>query len=113
MPSTGLPLADATSCCRALADATRLEILQLLVGREVCVCELAGPLGISQPLLSHHLKALREAGLVRARRDGRWMHYTLEPQGLEELAAELLALAGAHHDAKSVVACCPPKRTDT
>jgi len=111
MPSTPLPLADTAGCCRALADETRLAILRLLVGREVCVCELAAPLGISQPLLSHHLKVLREATLVRARREGRWMHYSLDTKGLEEVAAELLVLAGAHHAADEPISvCCPPGR---
>jgi ArsR family transcriptional regulator len=87
------------SCCKALGEETRLQILRRLVGREVCVCELADELELAQPLLSHHLKTLRDAGLVEARREGRWMHYSLNAAALETLAAELSALAKAHREA--------------
>jgi ArsR family transcriptional regulator len=66
---------------RALADETRMRIVLRLVGREVCVCELADDLDVPQPLLSFHLRTLREAGLVRAERRGRWSFYTLGPRG--------------------------------
>ncbi|MDH4064968.1 MAG: metalloregulator ArsR/SmtB family transcription factor [Acidobacteriota bacterium] len=61
----------------ALADATRLRILALLVDGEVCVCHLHASLGVPQPTASRHLAYLRRAGLVTARRDGTWMHYSL------------------------------------
>lgn len=62
---------------RALADATRLRILGLLLTGEVCVCHIHDSLRISQPKASRHLAYLRRAGLVEARRDGLWMHYRL------------------------------------
>ncbi len=58
-----------------------MRIVLRLVGREVCVCELADDLDVPQPLLSFHLRTLREAGLVRAERRGRWSFYTLGPRG--------------------------------
>ena len=69
--------------CHALSDETRLSILERLRGGEECVCNLTGLLDSGQSRLSFHLKVLRDAGLVRARRDGRWMHYSLEPRGLD------------------------------
>ena len=75
--------ADVARCCHALSDETRLSILERLRGGEECVCNLTGVLESGQSRLSFHLKVLRDAGLVRARRDGRWIHYSLEPRGLE------------------------------
>src|SRR5216110_607201 len=62
---------------RALADSTRLRLLNLMNGREVCVCYFVEILKTSQPKISRHLGYLRRAGVVAARRDGKWMHYRL------------------------------------
>src|ERR1700675_1336949 len=62
---------------RALADPTRLRLLNLIADREICVCYFVEILGISQPKISRHLAYLRRAGIVAARRQGRWMHYKL------------------------------------
>jgi ArsR family transcriptional regulator len=64
-------------CLRALGDENRLRILMLLRERELCVLEVVGALGISQPLASSHLAVLREAGLATSRRDGRRIRYRL------------------------------------
>jgi ArsR family transcriptional regulator len=61
----------------ALADTTRLRLLNLMAGREVCVCHLVEILGQSQPKISRHLAYLRQAGIVEARREGKWMHYSI------------------------------------
>jgi ArsR family transcriptional regulator len=67
----------------ALADTTRLRLLNLMAGdglmssREVCVCHFVEILGQSQPKISRHLAYLRQAGLVAARREGKWMHYSI------------------------------------
>jgi ArsR family transcriptional regulator, arsenate/arsenite/antimonite-responsive transcriptional repressor len=63
----------------ALADPVRLRALRLLRGRELCVCELMDVLRLPQYAVSRHLRVLRAAGLVQARRSGRWMHYRLRP----------------------------------
>jgi ArsR family transcriptional regulator len=74
---------------RALADPLRLRLLNLIAGREICVCFLVEILGTSQPKISRHLAYLRRAGLVAARSDGKWVHYRLvEPS--DETAAEIL-----------------------
>jgi ArsR family transcriptional regulator len=62
----------------ALADRTRLRLLNLMGDDEVCVCFLVEALGMSQPKISRHLAYLRRAGIVAARREGKWMHYRLE-----------------------------------
>src|SRR5579864_8771836 len=62
---------------RALADPTRLRLLNLIADREICVCYLVEILRISQPKVSRHLAYLRRAGIVASRREGKWMHYRL------------------------------------
>ena len=62
---------------RALADRTRLRLLNLIAGKEICVCYFVEILGMGQPKISRHLAYLRRAGIVAARRQGRWMHYRL------------------------------------
>src|SRR5712691_4171898 len=62
---------------RALADPTRLRLLNLIADREICVCYFVEILGLSQPKISRHLAYLRRAGIAAARRQGRWMHYRL------------------------------------
>lgn len=62
----------------ALADRTRLRLLNLMRDGEVCVCFFAEALGTNNPKISRHLSYLKRAGLVSARRDGKWMHYSLK-----------------------------------
>jgi len=68
---------DLPQLFAALADPTRLRLLNLMSGREVCVCHFVEILKQSQPKISRHLAYLRRAGLVSARRDGTWMHYSI------------------------------------
>lgn len=75
---------------KALADPTRLRIVNLLLESSGCVCELESPLGLPQPLLSRHLACLRYAGLVRAERNGMRVNYSLILDG--ELGPELKRL---------------------
>ena len=62
---------------RALADPTRLRLIHLMSQQEICVCYFIEVIGAPQPKISRHLAYLRRAGLVAARREGRWMHYRL------------------------------------
>ncbi len=71
----------------ALSDETRLRVVELLAGGERCVCELQAATGATQSRLSFHLKVLRDAGLVHDRRAGRWVHYSLRPDVLDEIGA--------------------------
>src|ERR1700752_2182733 len=74
---------------RALADPTRLRLLNLIADREICVCYLVEILRISQPKVSRHLAYLRRAGIVASRREGKWMHYRLRAPDDEAAAAVL------------------------
>ncbi len=64
---------------RTISDPTRVRILAALRGRELCVCELCDALEISQSTLSTHLQVIRDAGLVKTRKQGKWIYYTTEP----------------------------------
>jgi ArsR family transcriptional regulator len=85
MPRTTSAVARASTDPEAVLDAfaepTRLRLLALLVGGETCVCDLVSALRQPQPTVSRHLAVLRRAGLVRARRQGLWVHYSLAPAG--------------------------------
>jgi ArsR family transcriptional regulator len=69
---------------KALADVTRLRILKLLEIREMCVCEIMIALDLTQPTASHHLKILENAGLVRSKKEGRWVYYNITNPKLVE-----------------------------
>ncbi len=72
----------------ALADPVRLRIVSMLAAAPegtACGCELEDPLGLAQPTVSHHLRILREAGLVVGERRGRWVHYSVVPERLAEI----------------------------
>ncbi len=67
---------------KTISDSNRLKILTLLTDGERCVCEIHRPLDIPQNLTSHHLRALKEAGLVISRKEGKWVHYSLNVERL-------------------------------
>lgn len=75
---------------KALADPTRVAIINCLsAADEVCVCNLTDTFDLSQPTISHHLKILREAGLVESSRRGTWAYYRLVPEAIDELRGAL------------------------
>ncbi len=103
---------------QALGDNTRLRLLNLMGDQEVCVCYFVEVLGQSQPKISRHLAYLRSAGLVEARRDGKWMHYRLvmpTNEGAAKVLHELLQYfkeekAMQTDRAKLTKACCTPEK---
>ncbi len=109
-PRRSLPLLSGPECCptgltepldrptaeslagllKAVADPARLQLLALLRAAdagEACVCDLTEPLGLSQPTVSHHLKVLSDAGLLRREKRGTWAWYSVVPERLAEIAA--------------------------
>ncbi len=70
---------------RALGDETRLHLLELLTSGERTVADLMDATGLGQSLVSHHLRTLRQAGLVATRRDGRWVYYAIAPTALADI----------------------------
>jgi len=102
---------------KALADRTRLRLLNLMRGDEVCVCFFVEILKTNQPKISRHLAYMRRAGIVDARRDGSWMHYRVvepsDPEAAKVLREVLAWLANdreMHHDRERLVrVCCAPQ----
>ena len=78
-----LPMQPMIKVFKALSDETRLRILNVIVQRECCVCEVMQALNISQSRASRNLRILEDAGFLKSRREGAWIHYTLsdEPSG--------------------------------
>ncbi|HXH85102.1 MAG TPA: metalloregulator ArsR/SmtB family transcription factor [Candidatus Tectomicrobia bacterium] len=85
-------LQRAATLFRALADPTRLGIIEKLRTGEQCVCDLTDALDAGQSRLSFHLKCLKEAGLLRDRREGRWVYYALNPAAIAEIEEAVAAL---------------------
>lgn len=78
---------DLAATFKALADPTRVAIISRLAsGEQCCVCDLTGAFELSQPTVSHHLRILRDAGLVEAERRGTFAYYWLVPEAIERLA---------------------------
>jgi len=90
--STATPNTDLSAVLHALADANRLRIFALLREGERCVCDIEAVVRLPQNLVSHHLRVLRESGLIRSRRDGRWMYYAIDTAHLTELRPVILTL---------------------
>jgi len=115
-------LSQMEALFKALADATRLRILGLLLTGEICVCDIHETLKIPQPKASRHLAYLRRAGLVETRRDGLWIHYRLGRLEDPVLAAiggavrhALTHIEAVHRDAERLrkkTGCCVPTPGD-
>ncbi|MCA1707899.1 MAG: metalloregulator ArsR/SmtB family transcription factor [Actinobacteria bacterium] len=97
-PQTGEPLsaeeaAELARVFKAIADPVRLRLLSLIAshaGGEACVCDLTGAFALTGPTISHHLKVLREAGLVDSQRRGTWIYYRVQPDLLAQLSSVLV-----------------------
>jgi ArsR family transcriptional regulator len=109
---------DLVQLFAALADPTRLRLLNLMNGREVCVCYFVEILKQGQPKISRHLAYLRRAGIVEARREGKWMHYRIERPDDTRAASILDATLKSFETNRDMQAdldrlgqaCCEPQR---
>ena len=101
-PLVGEPLSETAAAglaqvFKALGDPVRLRLVSLIsahLGGEVCVCDLTAAFNLTQPTISHHLRVLREAGIIDCERRGTWVYYWLLPSALERIAS-LLAVPAA------------------
>jgi ArsR family transcriptional regulator len=88
----GVEVTAPTEVLKALAEPRRWRIVELLSCEELCVCHLAEEVGIAQPLVSHHLKVLRDAGLVESEKHRQWTYYRLRSGALEALGGRVDAI---------------------
>lgn len=92
---------------KALAEPARWQIVERLAREELCVCHLVEELGMPQPLVSHHLKVLREASIVESERFKQWVYYRVRPEVLADLGRQLAGLAeSAPAPSERRRACC-------
>jgi ArsR family transcriptional regulator, arsenate/arsenite/antimonite-responsive transcriptional repressor len=118
------PITELATLFKALSDGTRLRILKLLGNRELCVCDMVAAFDMTQPKVSFHLGVLKQAGLLKDRREGKWMHYRIDDSDLfkrflilsitEKIPADVLKEDGkrleAFLDTKTrVTPCCGEK----
>lgn len=104
--NTGKSLPTVARIFHALSEETRLQILEHLKEGEQCVCDLTGVFKTGQSRLSFHLRVLKEAGLILARPEGRWVYYSLNANAVEELQEVVNSLkASSYRAAKR--GCCP------
>lgn len=102
---------------KALADRTRLRLLNLMAAGEVCVCFFVEVLGTNQPKISRHLAYLRRAGVVASRREGKWMHYSIttpEDSHAARVFSEVMTWLGEEREmqkdrARMQTLCCAPR----
>jgi ArsR family transcriptional regulator len=105
-PSRIASLQEAAGWFRALGDETRLKIVECVMEREQCVCDLTDLLSSKQSLLSFHLKTLKDAGILNDRRDGRWVYYSLNPDAVAFLEHFLGKLKEHSRKPQVVRKCC-------
>ncbi len=116
--ATGQTIAGMERLFQALADRTRLRLLNLIADQEVCVCYLVEILKLPQPTISRHLAYLRRSGIVAARRQGKWMHYRIAPLQNATARRLLLDILGALSSDSAIKkeraslreACCAPRK---
>lgn len=97
---------QGVSLFHALSDETRLEIIERLKIGEQCVCDLTDALKAGQSRLSFHLKVLKDAGLIKDRPEGRWVHYSLNTDALKELEDIVRSLQDLSQRRGSSSRCC-------
>ena len=90
---------------KAFCDENRIRILKLLCGGEKCACKLLEEMCISQPTLSHHMKILCDARVVAGRKEGKWMHYRISPEGIQAAREYLNGLIDAKPTGDSKPRC--------
>ena len=89
--------------CKAMSDANRLKVIEMLTQDEKCGCELLDELQVTQPTLSHHMKVLGDRGLVSSRKDGKWSYYTINCDRFKEYKDYISAISCCENAAQT---CC-------
>lgn len=101
---------ELATTLKALAHPARVRIVEMIHARggEICVCEFAGHLDLSQPTISHHLRVLRDAGLIESRQEGTWVYHTVRREAMAAVVGRLAEWASAPRERRTASACCSP-----
>ena len=83
---------EVAAICKAMSDANRLKIIEMLTREERCGCELLEELKVTQPTLSHHMKVLSDCGLVSSYKEGKWHHYSINCETFKEFKNYLTSI---------------------
>ena len=102
---------EAAKVFKAFCDENRLQILELLRSGEKCACKLLDDLQITQSTLSHHMKLLCDAGVVRGRKEGKWVHYSIDSAGAERAVELLQKQVSLDISCNTGGQCCNNKKT--
>jgi ArsR family transcriptional regulator len=102
--------AEYVPMIKALSDETRLKIVDMISCGEMCACKILEQFSITQPTLSYHMKILTECGIVMGRRDGAWMHYSLNKAREDDLLSFLTRLLNKKNDC--ICDCCKSKESE-
>lgn len=94
---------------KALGDETRLEIVTMLFGKELCVCDIIDACAKSQPAISHHLRILKQAGLLQDRKDGKWVFYRINYEQVK-LVKDFIDNVMSHEQECVTCVPCSPNR---
>ena len=102
---------EVAAICKAMSDANRLRIIEMLTQGEKCGCNLLEELQVTQPTLSHHMKVLSDCGLVRSYKDGKWQHYSINCEKFKEYKEYIAAITccGDNSEDNNSKACCETK----
>lgn len=98
---------EVANICKAMSDANRLRIIEMLTSGEKCGCELLEELLVTQPTLSHHMKVLSDCGLVSSYKEGKWQHYTINCEKFTEYKEYISSITcGKANDSNEIKCCC-------
>ena len=98
---------DVSKICKAMADANRLRIIEMLTKGEKCGCDLLDELQVTQPTLSHHMKVLADCGLVSSYKEGKWHHYSINCERFREFKEYINSISCCSEDSsEEEKSCC-------
>ena len=97
---------EVANICKAMSDANRLKIIEMLTSGEKCGCELLEELQVTQPTLSHHMKVLSDCGLVSSRKDGKWQHYSINCERFAKYKEYIGSITCIKSNGNNKSSCC-------
>lgn len=97
---------EVANICKAMSDANRLRIIEMLTTGEKCGCELLEELQVTQPTLSHHMKVLSDCGLVSSYKEGKWQHYSINCEKFTEYKEYISSMTCCKTNDGNEIKCC-------